>query len=128
VDGVVQWRGRGNASSGCAHRTKRPPIGFVGAAAGGVVKRGLSIVVVQAIGTAKPQLRSDGAPDTPDDPDGIWGDGIIPKTDVAQDASSRIEALFGASDDACSDHPHVRLVGGRRGLCIAHKHNRKAAL
>ena len=38
------------------------------------------------------------------------------------------DASGASDDDMCPDHPHIRLVGGRCGLCIAHKHNRRTAL
>jgi Protein of unknown function (DUF3631) len=36
--------------------------------------------------------------------------------------AARIETLFGVND-MCPDHPDIRLVRGRCGLCIASKHN-----
>lgn len=42
--------------------------------------------------------------------------GAVPDTSDTSDASG----------EACPDHPHIRLHGGRCGLCIARKHNRKA--
>jgi hypothetical protein len=49
----------------------------------------------------------------------------VPDTERSSDAS-RIEGLFGMNG-MCPDHPDIRLVGGRCGLCIANKHNRKAS-
>jgi hypothetical protein len=52
----------------------------------------------------------------------------IPRSDAtdAMDASSGCLDDSAQRTDACPTHPDIKLVSGRCGLCIAHKHNRKA--
>jgi hypothetical protein len=47
-----------------------------------------------------------------------------PVSTGTQEGSDRHEAV--PDTDMCPNHPDTRLVGGRCGLSIAHKHNRKA--
>jgi hypothetical protein len=63
--------------------------------------------------------------ESPTEPDVSVQTGCVGSGSGETAEASRIEALFG-TNDMCPDHPDIRLVGGRCGLCIAHKHNRKA--